>query len=123
MCKKHYARWKKYGDPAHLERAENGHRPLCAWAEGCERLSFARGLCQMHYERVRRAGLRELNGVPPKRHKGYQRSRRYDVQWNLWMTVELADAIEAAAVEAGLNRNDWVRAALSHTVRVVEKAS
>jgi hypothetical protein len=123
MCKKHYQRWKKHGDPSHLERAENGKRPLCAVEEGCDRLSFARGLCKMHYERLRRAEIRELNGVPPKRHKGYLRARKYDVQWNLWMPAELADVIEAAAAEAGLNRNDWLRAALSHTVCVVEKAS
>jgi predicted HicB family RNase H-like nuclease len=78
----------------------------------------------MHYERIRRAEIRALYGMPPpKEYKASPRRKPFAVQINLWMSVELADAIEAAAAEAGMNRNDWMRAALSHTVRLVEAAS
>src|SRR5438105_15214882 len=46
-CRKHYERWKRYGDP--LGQA------LCA-VEGCKGTVDAKGLCPTHYRRLKLYG-------------------------------------------------------------------
>lgn len=58
MCRKHYTRWHRYGDPHHLPPATG--RRTCS-IEGCEKFSRSRGLCEMHYGRLWR---QELNKHP-----------------------------------------------------------
>lgn len=84
LCAKHYARWKRHGDPTHVRpvwqgpqpcaiegcdrRTERGKKGLC-WkhylaqkslgactVEGCETIQYARGYCHIHYERMRKSG-------------------------------------------------------------------
>jgi len=48
-CKKHYARWRKHGNPLFcLYQVQ--HEETCS-VEGCDRLYHAKGFCYMHYER------------------------------------------------------------------------
>ena len=53
-CRRHYNRWHKYGDPAHLVREMNPSPPrACAI---CGKPTVARGWCVEHYYRWRRHG-------------------------------------------------------------------
>jgi hypothetical protein len=49
-CGKHYAAWRRWGDPL-----GSYQRPACA-VEGCEELQQAKGYCRMHYARWRYNG-------------------------------------------------------------------
>ena len=49
-CWKHYARWKRHGDPL------GKYQPPPCSVEGCERLATARGWCDRHYARFIRLG-------------------------------------------------------------------
>jgi hypothetical protein len=40
--------------------------------EGCDRPSRARGLCEMHYQKEKRAGLGELQRAKPKLAEGVE---------------------------------------------------
>ena len=42
-------------DGCRSPQATKGRKPLCS-VEGCVRKSYARGICAMHYERIRRGG-------------------------------------------------------------------
>lgn len=58
-CKGHYYRWTRYGDPlaSAPPRTPTAPRPpkFCS-LEGCERLFYGKGLCEVHYARQRRHG-------------------------------------------------------------------
>jgi hypothetical protein len=51
FCRKHYAKWKRYGDPL----GGRQQRPVCA-VDGCGELHQARGFCKIHYARWRYSG-------------------------------------------------------------------
>lgn len=59
LCAKHYARWKRHGDPTVTTRRYSPPNPdkrTCA-ADGCRSLEDgACGYCKMHYTRIRRHG-------------------------------------------------------------------
>lgn len=64
FCPKHYARWRKYGDPLGGVLNRDGEKPPCS-VDGCQREVRVRGLrsdsrvskgipyCSTHYERVK----------------------------------------------------------------------
>jgi hypothetical protein len=52
MCKTHYLRWRKNGDPGPAEIKEYRSGRACA-IEDCGKASYARGLCTTHYQRWR----------------------------------------------------------------------
>ena len=54
-CRRHYARWRRYGDPLKLKqkhRPRRGVRTTCA-VPGCSAPHRARGLCHRHYRNRR----------------------------------------------------------------------
>lgn len=51
MCKRHWARWRRTGDPG----GRAAHPPTCTYGT-CDRPYRSRGLCHMHLERWRRTG-------------------------------------------------------------------
>lgn len=57
LCRNHYTRWHRHGDPSFVAKRGIPKRPpqKCAVAN-CGRLSFRRGWCRKHYERVREHG-------------------------------------------------------------------
>jgi hypothetical protein len=55
MCRRHYARWLRDGKPGGPELKRRPDKTQCI-VDGCEKMSFARGLCEMHRWRVRQYG-------------------------------------------------------------------
>lgn len=56
FCGKHYARWKRHGDPSVVLRVtQKAPGPFCTLSD-CGRQHFARGLCNMHWQRWRKTG-------------------------------------------------------------------
>lgn len=59
LCKAHYYRWSRYGDPlgTPLPRAPRPRKvkPPCT-IDGCARPQYGRGWCENHYARHRRTG-------------------------------------------------------------------
>lgn len=49
-CRKHYYRWKTYGDPLEV-RQIHGKYNSCTF-EGCTNKHFSKGYCQKHYKRL-----------------------------------------------------------------------
>ena len=72
LCKKHYHRWWRHGDPSVVKPAgfRARPRPVCKF-EGCENLSKrgARGWCGKHYTRWFRHGDPALDGNKFRRRK------------------------------------------------------
>lgn len=58
MCRMHYVRWRRHGDPLITQRGENA----CS-VEGCEKPYRCSGYCGMHYRRWLNSG--ELVGPIP----------------------------------------------------------
>jgi hypothetical protein len=56
FCRKHYKRWRKYGDPSVTHRAYRN--PSACSVEGCPDRVLAKGLCERHY------ALTTRNGAP-----------------------------------------------------------
>lgn len=54
LCRKHYARWYKYGDPLFTKKPYRSD-PQCS-VEGCQSPTVAKGLCERHYALNRRNG-------------------------------------------------------------------
>jgi hypothetical protein len=54
LCKKHYQRWKRYGDPLFVPRAHE-KRSTCI-IDGCEKKPEPnmKGYCRSHYYRLKR---------------------------------------------------------------------
>lgn len=63
MCGKHYARFKRYGDPLVTKskpRSPAGTRSICE-VDGCDRHVKGHGYCLMHYQRFKKTGDPLLN--------------------------------------------------------------
>jgi hypothetical protein len=59
-CHKHYARFKKHGDPEIVKQEHvKGMSPYCQ-GKGCRKKSVAKGLCATHYRRFRLYGSPEI---------------------------------------------------------------
>lgn len=54
-CSKHYAVWRKFGDPLHPTRRYERQSDSCSH-EGCVRKPKRRGLCEMHAKRDEKHG-------------------------------------------------------------------
>jgi hypothetical protein len=52
LCKRHYQRWSKHGDPL----VGGFHPRRSCMLRGCERVSSAKGYCDLHYKRSLRTG-------------------------------------------------------------------
>jgi hypothetical protein len=55
-CRKHYARWKRHGDPEMVLPKGHFRTTFDCTVGGCERLPVAKGYCGLHYERWKRHG-------------------------------------------------------------------
>lgn len=65
MCRPHYSRWWKYGDPT---RVVVRARSVCVEV-GCDKVVNSRGLCSTHSVRLRKHG----STAPPKRKSAIER--------------------------------------------------
>ncbi len=54
MCRAHYSRWHKYGDPRKMKKAYRV--PSACSVSGCPLTPIAKGLCQNHYALMKRHG-------------------------------------------------------------------
>lgn len=102
LCKLHYNRWRKYGDPLYevKRRSRIPSGSLCSVA-GCERLDTVRGMCTLHYVRVRkgrdpdvrsvRGGVVRRDGELQLNGQGYER-----IKWNGRMTMKHRLVMEEA---------------------------
>lgn len=56
-CQRHYLKWLRYGDPTVVKRHRDGVWPTCSRPD-CTNTTRkgARGLCKLHYERLRQGG-------------------------------------------------------------------
>lgn len=61
-CTAHYKRWKATGiaGPAEIAQPQAAPRQRACTSEGCKKPLKCRGLCEMHYGRLRRSGLPDL---------------------------------------------------------------
>lgn len=55
MCRKHYAKLQRHGDPMVTKR-RRGLPPLPCSIEGCDEPAISKGFCHKHYERFRKHG-------------------------------------------------------------------
>ena len=55
MCRLHYKRWYKYGDPLKTKKPYRHLNKICK-VIGCKLPTDAKGLCQNHYALMRRNG-------------------------------------------------------------------
>lgn len=55
LCRMHYQRWRKHGDPMTLKRPSKAASTTCSIG-GCSKPHLAKGLCRMHYQRWKRNG-------------------------------------------------------------------
>ena len=56
LCRAHYKRYKKYGDPLVTKKMANGTAPAVCTLDGCDRPHHAKGLCSLHFGRLRYHG-------------------------------------------------------------------
>jgi 5-methylcytosine-specific restriction endonuclease McrA len=66
FCKKHYTRWKRWGNPLTVKRVVN--RSGCS-VKNCQHAHEAEGYCQLHYQRFRKTGNPlevSVNRFPPE---------------------------------------------------------
>jgi len=54
-CKRHYQRFKRYGDPLKTFKTANGEHKGCK-VEGCDGKHMGFGYCQKHYYRFKNHG-------------------------------------------------------------------
>lgn len=58
MCRMHYTRWRRHGDPGEAQPREI--KAERCQVQGCQKPGpYHRGMCQMHYTRVKRTGSTE----------------------------------------------------------------
>lgn len=63
-CQKHYARWRKHGDPLAVGVPYRRAARTC-FIMGCEAKATRRGMCDTHYRRYRKHGSTD-DPVPPQ---------------------------------------------------------
>lgn len=63
LCRKHYQRWWKHGDPLVVAAQR---RRFCE-VPGCDRPRFGQAMCEMHYGRVRSYGSTDPRPDPRRR--------------------------------------------------------
>jgi hypothetical protein len=76
FCRKHYVRWKKYGDPNHTEIKPRGYNDKPCSVESCETKADSKGMCKVHYTRWTRYGdvnanFKNKTGIKRPRNGGY----------------------------------------------------
>lgn len=54
-CNKHLNRFRRHGDPRKKIRASPGEF-ICCSVSGCEQKATRRGMCELHYDRLKRSG-------------------------------------------------------------------
>lgn len=62
LCRKHYLRLRKYGDPL-VEKVMREHDRFCS-IPGCVRNFYAKGFCRNHYEHNKKYGDPEYYTIP-----------------------------------------------------------
>lgn len=67
LCKKHYTRLQKHGDPHYVERERGAARGVACSVDGCNRTVAAKELCSTHYRRMRVHG--DANHTPKSTRK------------------------------------------------------
>ena len=55
LCRRHYSRWQRHGDPLKGARQPRPYGGVCAVA-GCDREARVRGCCRVHSQRLYRNG-------------------------------------------------------------------
>src|SRR6185436_15265015 len=56
LCRKHYTRWKRTGDPTTARPKLPNHAYATCTVEGCDKPHVTKGLCEMHRWRQRHEG-------------------------------------------------------------------
>lgn len=64
-CSKHHQRWQKNGDPLLVKLIRTKPGQVCM-AEGCDGAVSAKGLCVVHYSRLRKHGSHEDDALSPR---------------------------------------------------------
>lgn len=56
LCRKHYGRWYRHGDPLTADHRTSEHRSRIAgcFVEDCDLVHYAKGLCRNHYAKSHR---------------------------------------------------------------------
>lgn len=62
-CTKHYARWRKYGDPGFIPRGRGGLPTPCS-VTGCDENVSSHGMCRTHWRRFATRGT--TDPAPPR---------------------------------------------------------
>jgi hypothetical protein len=56
LCRSHYGRWKRHGDPLAGRASPLSNPPPICSIDGCSRPTYAKALCDPHYKRLLRHG-------------------------------------------------------------------
>lgn len=118
MCKKHWQRWKKWGDPYWVEPKFPGNfRQQHCNVDGCDKPHHAHGYCANHAQAFKKHGNPLAKGNPGRRrvetpsYAGAHKRVRYDRGY----------AREYDCVQCGARAQEWaLRPDISDEVRRTE---